>query len=45
MTDPIAHSEADVSDDDFETIGDYHRIAAHHFSNRADHARRYPEQW
>lgn len=21
----------DVSEDDFETVGDYHRIAAHHF--------------
>ena len=37
MTDPNAHSETDVSDDDFETIGDYHRIAAHHFSAAAKH--------
>jgi len=26
-----------LTDDDFETIGDYHRMAAHHFSAAAKH--------
>lgn len=31
-------SETDLSaDEDFETIGDYHRIAAHHFTAAARH--------
>ena len=31
MTDHNIPAAEDVSEDDFETVGDYHRIAAHHF--------------
>jgi hypothetical protein len=27
----------DIGDEDFETIGDYHRMAAHHFQAAAKH--------
>ncbi len=30
-------SSADLQDDDFESIGQYHRMAAHHFSAAAKH--------
>lgn len=30
-------SSADLLDDDFESIGQYHRMAAHHFSAAAKH--------
>lgn len=37
MTDHNIPAAEDVSEDDFETVGDYHRIAAHHFGAAAKH--------
>jgi hypothetical protein len=37
-TSPVADAVADdLVDEDFETIGDYHRMAAHHFQAAAKH--------
>lgn len=37
-TSPVADTVADdLVDEDFETIGDYHRMAAHHFQAAAKH--------
>jgi hypothetical protein len=37
MTEDTTPMSEDLSDEDFETIGDYHRMAAHHFSAAAKH--------
>ena len=38
MTDDTTNTENDeIADEDFETIGDYHRMAAHHFTAAARH--------
>lgn len=37
MTEDTIPVGEDLSDDDFETIGDYHRMAAHHFQAAAKH--------
>jgi hypothetical protein len=37
MTENTAPASEDTSDDEFETIGDYHRMAAHHFGAAAKH--------
>ena len=37
MNDQTSPETDAVADEDFETIGDYHRMAAHHFSAAAKH--------
>ena len=37
MTENTAPASEDTSDDEFETIGDYHRMAAHPFGAAAKH--------
>jgi hypothetical protein len=37
MTENTSPVSEDLSEEEFETIGDYHRMAAHHFNAAAKH--------